>query len=78
MATETYCVYIDQLIAKVESDWEILGGHKAFCNEIMNTLPTDRKLRVFHWFSCGGPNLDWDYKIFIQHFNDSFEDKTSA
>lgn len=45
---------------------------------MMNTIPTDCRLRVSHWFSCGGPKRNWDYKKFIEHFNDNFENKTSA
>lgn len=39
-AKESYSTYIDQLAAKIEVDWKILGGHKAVCNDMMNTIPT--------------------------------------
>lgn len=45
---------------------------------MMNTIPIESKLRVSNWFSCGGPKGDWDYQEFIRHFNENFEDKTSA
>ncbi|KAI1007187.1 hypothetical protein K3495_g1033 [Podosphaera aphanis] len=44
----------------------------------MNTIPTDCRLRVSHWFSCGGPKTNWDYKKFIDRYNDNVEDKTST
>ncbi|KAI0996391.1 hypothetical protein K3495_g11789 [Podosphaera aphanis] len=77
-AQNTYSVYIDMLSTKIDEDWEILGGHKAVCNEIMNTIPADCRLRVSHWFSCGGPKRNWDYKKFIEHLNENLEDKTST
>lgn len=76
--SEAYDLYIAQLSTKIESDWEFLGGHKSVCNEMINTLPKDRKLRVSQWFSCGGPNKNWDYQLFMQHYNNNFQDKTSA
>ena len=75
---ENYNTYIDQLAVKIDVDWEILGGHKAVCNDMMNTIPTKRRNRVAAWFATGGPNGDWDYELFIEHFNENFEDKTSA
>lgn len=44
----------------------------------MNLLPTLCSLRVAKWSPCGGQNNNWNYKLFIQHLNDNFEDKTSV
>ncbi|KAI0996000.1 hypothetical protein K3495_g12182 [Podosphaera aphanis] len=77
-AQNTYSAYIDMLSTKIDEDWEILGGYKAVCNEIMSTIPTDCRLQVSHWFSCGWPKRNWDYKKFIEHLNENFEDKTST
>lgn len=30
------------------------------------------------WFSTGGPDCDWNYKKFIRHFDENFEDKMAA
>lgn len=66
------------MAAKIDVDCETLGGHKAFCKNITNTFPSKKRNRVAAYFSTGGSNSDWGYEIFIDHFNENFEDKTSA
>lgn len=46
--------------------------------DMMNTVPRDLRSRLSHWFITGGPHGDWNYELFINHFNDNFEDKTSV
>ncbi|KAI0991086.1 hypothetical protein K3495_g17101, partial [Podosphaera aphanis] len=75
---ELYDTYIMQLTNKIESDWDLLGGHKSVCMDMMSTLPKNLRSRVSCWASTGGPNADWNYEQFIVHFNDNFEDKTSS
>lgn len=74
---ELYPTFIIQLAAKIDTDWELLGGHKAVCMDMMNTIPKTLRTRISQWFSTGGPNGDWNYELFITHFNDNFEDKSS-
>lgn len=45
---------------------------------MINIIPRDKRNRVAIWFSNGGPNNDWNYLLFIEHFNDNFEDKTAT
>ena len=75
---ESYDMYTMQLTNKIESDWDLLGGHKSVCMDMINTLPKNMRGRVSHWASTGGPKSDWNYETFISHFNDNFEDKTST
>lgn len=76
--SEHYNSYIELLAAKIDVDWEKLGGHKAVCIDMMNSIPLTLRNRVSQWFSTGGPDGDWDYELFIAHFNDNFGDKTAA
>lgn len=75
---ELYPTFIIQLAAKIDTDWDLLGGNKAVCMDMMNTIPKTLRTRVSQWLSTGGPNRDWNYQLFIIHFNDNFEDKTSV
>ena len=75
---EMYPTYIIQLTAKIEADWDLLGGHKAVCMDMMNTIPKNLRSRVSHWYTTGGPDNNWDYELYLEHFNDNFEDKTSV
>ena len=77
-AKELYATYIERLATKIDVDWDLLGGHRAVCSDMMSTIPNECKTRVSQWFSTGGPNSDWNYKAFIEHFNENFEDKTST
>ena len=76
--SEHYNSYIELLAAKIDVDWEKLGGHKAVCIDMMNSIPLTLRNRVSQWFSTGGPDGDWNYELFISHFNDNFGDKTAA
>lgn len=67
--------YIDQLAVNFDVDWEILDGLKAVCNDMMSTISTKRGNRFAVQFATGGPNGDWDYELFIEHFNENFEEK---
>lgn len=78
---ETYKGYICRLRTKIEVDWDYLdylGGHRAVCIDMMNTLPIDLQLRVSHWFQKGGLERNWNYELFFEHFNENFEDKQAA
>ena len=71
-----YPTYVIQLTAKIEADWELLGGHKAVYMDMMNKIPKNLRNCVSHWSTTGGPQYNWDYELYINHFNDNFEDKT--
>ncbi|KAI1004598.1 hypothetical protein K3495_g3612 [Podosphaera aphanis] len=73
-----YPTYIIQLTRKIEADWDLLGGSKAVCMGMMNTIPKNLRSRVSHWYTTGGPDNNWDYELYIDHSNDNFEDKTSV
>lgn len=73
-----YRAYRVQLAKKIDNDWESLGGHESVCNSMMNTIPAARRNQLVAWFSSGGPNRDWNYELFLKHFDENFEDKTSA
>ncbi|KAI0996545.1 hypothetical protein K3495_g11637 [Podosphaera aphanis] len=75
---ELYSTDILQLAAKIDADWDLLGGNKAACMNMMNRILKDLRGRVSQWFSTGGPNRDWDYELYIEQFNKNFEDKTSV
>ncbi|KAI1007826.1 hypothetical protein K3495_g396 [Podosphaera aphanis] len=75
---ELYHTYIMQLTNKIESDWDLMGGHKSVCMDMMTTLPKNLRSRVSCRTSTGRPNADWNYEQFIVHFNDNFEAKTSS
>lgn len=50
----------------------------AVCNDMMSTLSILKRNKVLDWFSTGGPCKDWDYELFLEHFDANFEDKMSA
>ena len=41
-------MYVIQLTAKIEADWELLGGHKVVCMDMMNTTPKNLRNPVSH------------------------------
>lgn len=71
-------MYMMQLTNKIKYDQDLLGGHKNVCIGMIGTLPKKLRGRVFCWTLTGRPNCDWNYELFITHFNDNFKDKTSA
>ena len=72
---ESYKGYTHSLRVKIDVDWDMLGSNKAICLDMINTLPVEKRPRVMHWFQRGGPNDDYDHELFLNHFDENFEDK---
>lgn len=68
-----------QLEIKIQVDGELMDNNaQAICLAMLQTLPTERQLRVSHWFETGGSLRDWNWRLFLDHFAEQFEDKQAA
>ena len=64
-----------QLQIKIEEDKDILGSDRAICLNIFRSIATDRQPRILHWFETGGPQGDYNWRSFLDHVKEQYEDK---
>lgn len=74
-SNENFAFLIHQMQVKIEEDLHLLGTSRAICLGMIATLPDEKKPRVAQWFMRGGENEAYDWRDFINHFHDEFEDK---
>lgn len=73
--SETFSLFIFQLRLKIENERPYLGEDQMVCYNMLQALPEDKRLRVGQWFTTGGERKNWDWRGFLQHIQDQFEDK---
>ncbi|KAI0999758.1 hypothetical protein K3495_g8440, partial [Podosphaera aphanis] len=75
--SESLRPFLFELRVKIEEDRHLLGSNRAVCLGMLGTLPKERKSRVDSWFESGGSTGSYDWKEFLDHFKEIFEDKQS-
>lgn len=75
---EHFNSFIEISEANIDVDWENLGGHKAVCIEMINSIIVNLRNCVSIWFSTGKPDGGYNYELFIELFNKNFENKIAA
>ncbi|KAI0995338.1 hypothetical protein K3495_g12844 [Podosphaera aphanis] len=72
---ESLFSFLFEVEVKIEEDREILGSNRAICLRMLGTLPPAKKHRVTSWFRKGGDDGTFDWREFLNHFGEKFEDK---
>lgn len=75
---EHYSSLIKLLEANIDVDLEKLGGHKPICIDMIDSIPLNLRNCVSTQLSTCGSHGDYNYELFIENFNEKFEDKTTA
>lgn len=71
---ESFKAYVALLQCKIEEDHPFLGSPRLICMNILMSVPEDKRLRLSHWFECGGPGGTFDYVSLVGYMRDQFED----
>lgn len=72
---ENFGFYATQVEVKVEEDRHLLGNDRSICLGMISTLPESRQPRVAHWFQSVGPRENYNWRLFLAHFRELFEDQ---
>ncbi|KAL5594252.1 uncharacterized protein BROUX77_006207 [Berkeleyomyces rouxiae] len=66
--------YFKQLKVRAQIAAHVIGSSQAICLSIFMSIHAEQQARVEQWFTDGAIH-NWDWKSFLQHINDQFEDK---
>ncbi|KAI1001359.1 hypothetical protein K3495_g6844, partial [Podosphaera aphanis] len=75
---ESYPVYRFKLQVKIEEDLAILGSNRAICMGMVESLPEIKKPLVSNWFMKGGSKGQYDWREFLNCFDEHFESKQAG
>lgn len=72
--TASFLFFLTQLKVRVKTG---CNGYppELICYHMIQTLPPEKQRLVGHWFENGGPDRDYDWKKFADHFSLQFENK---
>jgi hypothetical protein len=74
----SFLLYFHQLKGKIEADETKMGNNAAICNQIIGTIPQDKRQRVAHWYISGGDDGQFDIDDFLALIKEKFEDRESV